>query len=93
MWRLQVALEEWATTAWTPGCQMSGSASGPGRSAIAIAPAGQASASAASTRPLVARAREEGRATTALPATSADAATTVGTHTGELAACQPSTTP
>ena len=40
-----------------------------------------------------ARTREEGRATTALPATSAEAATTVGTHTGELAACQPSTTP
>ena len=57
------------------------------------APSGQGPASAASTRPVVARAREEGRASTALPATSAEAATSVGTQTGELAACQPSTTP
>ena len=55
--------------------------------------AGHAPASASSTMPVVARTREEGRQTTALPAASAEAATRVGTQTGELAACQPSTTP
>ena len=55
--------------------------------------AGHAEPSASSTSAPVRRAREEGRARTALPPASAEAATTVGTHTGELAACQPSTTP
>ena len=41
-WRLQVALEAWATTSPTPGSQTSGSASGPGRSATTSASAGQA---------------------------------------------------
>ena len=86
-------VEAWATTAWIPGSQTSGSASVPGRSITTIASRGQAPASAASTRPLVRRAREDGRATTALPPASAEAATSVGTQMGELAACQPSTTP
>ena len=88
-----VAVPAWVTTACTPGSQTSGSAAGPGRSATTSASAGQGPARASSTSPVVARVREEGRQTTALPATSAEAATTVGTQTGELAACQPSTTP
>ena len=88
-----MALEAWATTRPTPGSQTSGSASGPGRSATTRASSGQAPARASSTRPVVRRTREEGRQTTALPAASAEAATRVGTQTGELAACQPSTTP
>ena len=62
-------------------------------SAIWIAPAGHADPIAVRTRPVVSRTRRDGREITLLPATSADAATTVGTHTGEFAACQPNTTP
>ena len=90
---MQVAVEAWATTAWTCSSQTSGSAAGPGRSTRTTAPAGQGPARASSTSAPAAAAREEGRASTALPATSAEAATTVGTQIGELAACQPSTTP
>ena len=86
-------MEAWATTAWTPGSQTRGSASGPGRSTTVTAPAGQAAAIASSTSPVVVRVREEGRARTLLPPARALAATRVGTHTGEFAACQPSTTP
>ena len=89
-----MAVEAWATTACTPGSAISRSAcSGGARSSTASAPAGQASASARSASPLVRAVRREGRQTTALPPTSAEAATSVGTHTGELAACQPNTTP
>ena len=49
-----MALEAWATTAWTPGSATSGSGLGPGRSTTMIAPSGQAPARAASTRPVVA---------------------------------------
>ena len=86
-------MEAWATTACTPGSQTSGSASGPGASTTVTASCGQAEAIASSTRPVVTRVRDEGRASTALPPARAEAATRVGTHTGELAACQPSTTP
>ena len=81
------------TTAWTPGSHTSGSASAPGRSTTTTASAGQGPARASRTSAVVPRARLAGRARIAFPATSADAATTVGTQTGELAACQPSTTP
>ena len=57
------------------------------------ASSGQAPRRASSTSIVVRRTREEGRQTTAFPATRAEEATSVGTQTGELAACQPSTTP
>ena len=88
-----MVVDAWVTTAWTPGSHTNGSASGPGSSTTTIASAGQGPARAPRTSAVVRRARLAGRARSALPATSAEAATTVGTQTGELAACQPSTTP
>ena len=88
-----MAVEAWVTTALTSGSQTSGSASRPGSATTTIASAGQGSARAARTSAVVLRARLAGRDRRALPATSAEAATTVGTQIGELAACQPSTTP
>ncbi len=90
---MHVTVEAWATITSTSAATSSDRTAPRSQVAIARAPAGHAAPNAVSTCVLVRATRLEGRQTTALPATSADMLTTVGTQIGEFAECRPRTTP